>query len=96
MVYMIVCAYASSWVGGDLEWQSLYRFWKYQSNLDIAARRLDNDGSGYIDAHELGGLLKQTVHQSDIDKMIADADSHGENDGKISKQEFIALVHKKT
>jgi len=67
-----------------------------EDRLSAAFDKLDPDASGYIDSHELGALLKQTVVQSDIDKMIADADSHGENDGKISKQEFIALVQKNT
>ena len=55
-------------------------------------RRLDPDKSGFIDAHELGNLLKGSVEQKDIDQMIADADAEGENDGKISRDEFIRLV----
>ena len=65
-----------------------------QSISTLHARRLDPDGSGFIDAHELGTLLKGIVDQSEIDKMIADGDSHGEHDGKISKEEFIACVQK--
>ena len=56
-------------------------------------RRLDPDKSGFIDAHELGNLLKGSVEQKDIDQMIADADAEGENDGKISRDEFIRLVN---
>ena len=55
-------------------------------------RRLDPDKSGFIDAQELRHLLKGTVEKSDIDQMIADADAEGENDGKISRDEFIRLV----
>ena len=55
-------------------------------------RRLDPDKSGFIDAHELGNLLKGSVEQSDIDQMIADADAEGEHDGKISREEFIKIV----
>jgi len=32
------------------------------------------------------------VEKSDIEQMIADADAEGENDGKISRDEFIRLV----
>ena len=55
-------------------------------------RRLDPDKSGFIDAHELGNLLKGSVEQKDIDQMIADADAEGEHDGKISRDEFIKIV----
>merc|ERR1719265_2392090 len=65
-----------------------------EDRLCAAFDKLDPDGSGFIDAHELGTLLKGIVDQSEIDKMIADGDSHGEHDGKISKEEFIACVHK--
>lgn len=63
-----------------------------EDRLCAAFDKLDPDKSGYIDAHELRNLLKGTVQESDIEKMIADADEEGEHDGKISRDEFIKLV----
>jgi len=63
-----------------------------EERLCAAFDRLDPDNSGFIDATELGNLLQGTVDQEDIDKMISDADATGENDGKISKAEFVTLV----
>jgi len=63
-----------------------------EERLAAAFDKLDPDKSGFIDAQELRHLLKGTVEKSDIDQMIADADAEGENDGKISRDEFIRLV----
>jgi len=63
-----------------------------EERLTAAFDKLDPDKSGFIDAQELRNLLKGTVEKSDIDQMIADADAEGENDGKISRDEFIRLV----
>merc|ERR1711934_1331611 len=65
-----------------------------EERLTAAFDKLDPDKSGFIDAHELGNLLKGSVEQKDIDQMIADADAEGENDGKISRDEFIKIVTK--
>merc|ERR1712159_266098 len=60
-----------------------------EDKLSAAFDKLDHDASGFIDSHELSDLLQGTAEQSDIDKMISDADSAGERDGKISKKEFL-------
>jgi len=51
-----------------------------EERLTAAFDKLDPDKSGFIDAHELGNLLKGSVEQSDIDQMIADADAEGEEE----------------
>jgi len=63
-----------------------------EDRLCAAFDNLDPDASGYIDAHELGTILQGSADQADIDKIIADADHHGDNDGKISREEFSDFV----
>ena len=59
--------------------------------LALPVRSLDPEGTGYIGAKELRVILKGSADETEIDKMIADAEP-GENDGKISKMEFVKFV----
>jgi Ca2+-binding EF-hand superfamily protein len=56
----------------------------------------DEDGSGSIDANELGGVMEAlgvSVSKSKLEEMIREVDTPG-GDGEIGFEEFLALMRK--
>jgi len=67
--------------------------------MERTFRKFDTNGDGYIDLVELGQVMKliRTRQDDHVDevrlkKMMATVDSDG--DGKMSFEEFVALVHR--
>lgn len=63
-----------------------------KSNLELAFKSFDRDGSGKINLNEIKAIFNNTTIKDDdvFQKMISEADNN--NDGEISLEEFKALM----
>ena len=85
----------------ELQQRSRYDFSASEiEDMQRTFRQFDTNGDGDIDIMELGQVMKlihrrqdnDQVDESRLKKMIATVDSDG--DGKMSFEEFVALVHR--
>lgn len=63
--------------------------------LRVVFNSFDTDGSGFLDKNELKNAFsnfKGGLTDAEVDALMADADANG--DGKVSFEEFAALVEK--
>ena len=65
-----------------------------KSNLEIAFKSFDKDGSGKINLNEVKAIFNNSNVQNDniFEKMIKEADDN--NDGEISLEEFKTIMIK--
>ena len=65
--------------------------------MHVVFNSFDTDGNGFLDKNELKNAFKDFkggLTDAEIDALIAEADVNG--DGKVSFEEFVALVNKIT
>jgi len=63
--------------------------------MRVVFNSFDTDGSGFLDKNELKNAFKNFkggLTDAEIDALMAEADTNG--DGKVSFEEFTALIKK--
>ena len=65
------------------------------TNLEVAFRMLDKDGSGSISKKDIQGVFSQfNLHDRVLQDLLKTADKKG--DGKITKDEYLNLMKQKS